>query len=699
MYIKELSMENFRGFSTKTTIEFQKGINVLIGANNSGKTTIIKALELLFSSDVCKSLKIEDFNHNIAIDNIKDAPPKIIISAKLIEEDSEDKYSNDLIMVASWLTKIDKPYEAEITYEFSLPEKEYVNYKSEMNQIESHDIDMFWKEIETDFLRKYTYKVFVGNPEYRISIDNDSIRKFDFQFLNAIRDVERDLFTGKNALLKEVIDFFIDYEIKIDQSIKVDEKKKLIQEKKKAFSSESQKLIESLQKRMCSGKKEMLKYVEETGADFDNMKPTFDGKILDTELYSALKLVVENETGIKLPATRNGLGYNNLIYISLLLAKMQKNSSVEYLGSNSKVFSILAFEEPEAHLHPNMQYKLLKFLEKNRTHEVRQIFITTHSPNITAAVNLNSIIVLSKKNSLITVSYPGRVFSDSGEDMKSKKYIERFLDVTKADMFFANNIIFVEGLAEQMLLPSFAEAEKLSLIDNHISIINVNGRYFEYFLKLFDTKNNKYAISKKVVCITDLDPVMKLKKNTDENSTDENSSWKSCFPFMLDIDKSKYEYRKSSNKLTSLYQERNDEDIIRVYTQKQGSTFEYELILENYSCEDIITQSVSNSIEIKKIMNLIKEDMSQKELEELIKIIRKGEFKELASQYSNMGNDEPFVKAKHIVAARYLKSIKKGEIAQELATVISNNIEKEVGERFSFNVPSYIKEALKWICH
>ena len=120
---------------------------------------------------------------------------------------------------------------------------------------------------------------------------------------------------------------------------------------------------------------------KKTGADFDNSKPNFDGKITDTELYSALKLVVQNETGITLPATRNGLGYNNLIYISLLLAKMQKNSSKEYLGDNAKTFSILTFEEPEAHLHPNMQYKLLKFLDTNRSsHEVRQMFITTHSP-------------------------------------------------------------------------------------------------------------------------------------------------------------------------------------------------------------------------------------------------------------------------------------------------------------------------------
>ncbi|MBS5315047.1 MAG: AAA family ATPase, partial [Clostridiales bacterium] len=429
MYIQRLEIENFRGFTKKTTIQFQKGINVLIGANNVGKTTILKCLEILFGNSSSKSLKIEDFNHGIEIEQLKVASPKIIISAVLAEEQDEKEYSDDLITVAGWLTKIEKPYEARITYEFSLPEKEEDEYKKIIQNVESEQVTDYWKEIETEILRKYTYKIFVGNPEFKISIDNDSIKKFDFQFMNAIRDVERDLFTGRNTLLKEVIDFFIDYEIKTDSTLEDDEKKNIIKDKKKNFSLEAQKLIESLQTRMDAGKKEMMKYVEETGANFENTEPAFDGKILDTELYAALKLIVKDGTGIKLPATRNGLGYNNLIYISLLLAKMQKDSSKEYLGSNSKVFSLLAFEEPEAHLHPNMQYKLLKFLDKNRSHEVRQIFITTHSPNITAAVSMDSIISLSKKNNIVQVAYPGKVFSDSEEDKKSKNYVERFLDV------------------------------------------------------------------------------------------------------------------------------------------------------------------------------------------------------------------------------------------------------------------------------
>ena len=686
MYISEISLENFRGFKTATKINFTEGINVIIGQNNAGKTTVIKALELLFDSEKGKRLNTDDFNRNISIEEIKEKPPKIAISAILEESDNDEEYSDDLVMVSTWLTKIDKPYKAQITYEFSLPDKESENYIKIMDSIESQDINDYWNEIEYNFIRKYTNKVFIGNPSYKNSIEPETLKKFDFQFLTAIRDVERDLFTGKNSLLREVIDFFIDYEIKTDSQLKNDEKVQEIMKRKKEFSKDASNLIESLQKRMKSGKVEMLKYASETGASFDNFKPSFDGKILDTELYSALKLIVESETGIKLPASQNGLGYNNLIYISLLLAKMQKNASGEYLGSNSKVFSILSIEEPEAHLHPNMQYKFIKFLNENKKNKVRQIFITSHSPNITASVDIDDIIVLCKENEEITIAYPGRTFSDDKDDIESKNYVKRFIDVTKADMFFARRLIFVEGLAEQLLIPEFARMLNCDLVDEHISIINVGGRYFKHFLKLFDIKNSNYAINKKVVCITDLDPMRKEKID--------DSSWKSCLPLLLDNEKDKYEYTTCSNKIVDEYTSRNNDDMIRVYSQDKtkSCTFEYDLILCNPTLQYLITKSVSNDKEIGDMMVAFEKKES---LENIVNIIRKGKYKDNiinAIGASNLDYDE---KTKHIIAGRYLKSIKKGEVAQELTSVISKEIENENSKLV---IPKYIREAIEWIC-
>lgn len=322
MYISEISIENFRCFCGKTTVLLNNGMNVFIGPNNAGKTTLIKAMELLFSEKSKKRLNMGDFHKNVSVSQIKETPPKIVISAKLVESIDDDEYSDDLITVSTWLTKIEKPYEARITYEYYLPEKHINEYKEIMDDMNSNLIEDYWNEIEHNFIPKYKYQVLVGNPNFKTTIDNESLKKFDFQFLKAVRDVERDMYTGSNSLLKEVIDFFIDYDVKNDESLTPEQKTKKIKKNKKDFSIKASALINDLQKRMKSGKDEMLRYATDTGATFEKLTPTFEGKILDTELYSALKLIVESETGIKIPASQNGLGYNNLIYISLLLAKM-----------------------------------------------------------------------------------------------------------------------------------------------------------------------------------------------------------------------------------------------------------------------------------------------------------------------------------------------------------------------------------------
>ena len=126
MYIAELTISNFRSFN-KTTLNFNDGINVIIGQNNAGKTTVIKALDILFNNSSSKRLNINDFNRSASIEELKVCPPKIYISAKLQESENEVEYSDELVTVATWLTTLNTPYEATITYEYFLPEKKQLN--------------------------------------------------------------------------------------------------------------------------------------------------------------------------------------------------------------------------------------------------------------------------------------------------------------------------------------------------------------------------------------------------------------------------------------------------------------------------------------------------------------------------------------------------------------------------------------------
>lgn len=199
MYISELKLKNFRGFKNSNPILFNEDINIIIGPNNGGKTTILRAMGLIFGNDK-KRLEIDDFYKNVNIEQLKNKSPKIEISAKFKESNNEEEFSEDIVAVSTWLTKIKKPYEALITYEFFLPEQYEEEYIETLNKIDSKEIDRFWEEIKHKFLRKYVYKLFVGNPKHQNVVDRDSIKQFDFQFLDAIRDVERDLISGKKCI-------------------------------------------------------------------------------------------------------------------------------------------------------------------------------------------------------------------------------------------------------------------------------------------------------------------------------------------------------------------------------------------------------------------------------------------------------------------------------------------------------------------
>ncbi|MGC3978405.1 MAG: AAA family ATPase [Paludibacteraceae bacterium] len=364
MYISKIKIKGFRNFKEKEIL-FNDGINVIIGHNNAGKSNVLKAISLAIDTQSSKRLDVHDFNKHTTIEELKANPPKVTINLTISQSKDKDPNSDDLVTVGNYLTKLASPYEALFTYEFFLPENERQKYIDALSEVDN--IKKAWKVIQHDFLRLYTSRMWGGDPTLQIQADSESLQKFDFQFLDAIRDVERDMFSGRNTLLREVLDFFMDYSIKNDATKSAEVKLAEIKALKEAFSINADALLQILQDRMREGKEQILDYAKQTGASFNRANPDFDGSLSDVELFSALKLIIEYETGITIPATHNGLGYNNLIFMSLLLAKMQVNSDGNYLGSNAKVFPILAIEEPEAHLHPAMQYKFLKFLKRTET--------------------------------------------------------------------------------------------------------------------------------------------------------------------------------------------------------------------------------------------------------------------------------------------------------------------------------------------
>lgn len=184
----------------------------------------------------------------------------------------------------------------------------------------------------------------------------------------------------------------------------------------------------------------------------------------------------------------NSLGYNNLLYIATVFAEL------EVVNKNNSLFTVLLIEEPEAHLHPQIQSKLIKYLQKMANEKQNlQIIVTTHSAVIAASVGVDAIIHIKGTETGITAK---KIF-DFQLDDNVKKYLNRWMDITKSTLLFSKGVILVEGICEAMLLPALAaivlaeynqgrdETLPASLEEAGVSVVNVNGINFKYFFPLF----------------------------------------------------------------------------------------------------------------------------------------------------------------------------------------------------------------------
>lgn len=683
MFISTLKIKGYRNFKD-TTIEFNDGINMIIGPNNGGKTNLLRSLRLIFDSHCrYRKLMIDDFHRPVSLEELKSHSPRVEITATLSPSlDPGREQDDDLRLVRMWLTKLDDNYEAKLSYIFELPsqyEEEYIGTVKRFN-----NENEIWQIIELDFIRRYKYYIIGGEISNKEKADSESLNRFDVQSLEALRNIENDLINSRSTLLKEVIEFYIDYEIKNNTNLTKEERdveQKKIQDE---FKKNSRLIIDHLIKRLQTGKNQIMNYAKNTGASFNNATPDFNGDMSEQDLYSALKIIVKYETGIELPISHNGLGYNNLIYISLLLAKIQADADNKRMGDNSIIFPILIIEEPEAHLHPSMQYKFLSFLKDNQTSKVRQIFVSTHSTQIASAVNLKELICLQRsKNEEISIAYPFRTFPLTEDGQASLRYVQRFLDATRSDMLFADKVIFVEGIAEELLLDTLAKYCNYSLSDHHVCIVNVGGRYFEHFLKLFNTNKSEFALKKRVLCLTDIDPSRKLKGD---------KTYCSCYPFEMGIDKELYDF--AQNPFVRSAKEFSDVENINIsYSdEKEGKTFEFDLLFNNPKSKWLINESMKNSEKIKKLMDC----------------------KDFAEAKTKFGNSDWKTKVldsiekcewsddkKHaaLIASYYLKSVNKGDNALFTSTLLSENLGNiNDKEKFhEFKVPKYIEDGLTWL--
>ena len=540
MQLSKIKIKNYR-LIIDAELAVDPKTTLIVGRNNTAKTSCFSCInnvlnEKTMSFDDYPLLKREDFYNQMARFMKQELSYKElceqleVISIDFLVDYSLDDSDDNLGALSPFIIDVD------VETTIALIRAEYRLKADEKNLMELlknsyyNDAGIFLQSDEAHKVLADNFSKLFGLTVYAINPNNQDDKQvksqkelqdlFPFYAIPAERVLGEDE-THKSSLGTLISDFFDMSEEELDSAV-AEEIKNL------------RKIVETANKDIQKKSDEILSSVVNTSIGFGY--PNIEELTLGVTTQLSIDEQIKNQTKLSyitaeakesLPSSHNGLGYKNLIKMEFLLAAFAKD--IEKRGG--ACVPLLFIEEPESHMHPQMQNAFATYLEtflsKLSTVHI-QTFLTSHSAHIVNTVEFAKIRYAQKSNTGVIYKNLNTFVDDNPENVK---FIRKYLTLTKCDLFFADKAIFVEGASERLLIPDMikkCEKEKVlgfckrPLSAQYYALIEIGGAYAHKFIPFIEFLEIPCLI------LTDLDSVADKKSvvvSQGETTSNETIKW------------------------------------------------------------------------------------------------------------------------------------------------------------------------------